>query len=137
MPTLNVINTTLLSIYIDDVAVTHCNDAQVSISMSPRDITTKDSGGYKELLEGLRSATASGGQLVAFDAPQGFKEHFAALIAREAVPISFSTEVTGDSRIVGNAFFTAVDIVSGGSEDNVASSFTLEFTGEFELETIV
>jgi hypothetical protein len=137
MATLNVINTTLLSIYVDGVTPTHCNDAQISISMSPRDITTKDSGGYKEILEGLRSATASGGQLVAFDAPQGFKEHFAAIVAREPVAIMFSTEETGDSRITGNAYFTALDLSSSGSEDNVASSFTLEFTGEFEIETIV
>jgi hypothetical protein len=136
MPTLNVVNTTAMNLYIDGVKVARCNDASVSFSHAVRDITTKDSGGYQEFLEGLRSATISGGNLLAFDDTNGTVDLFDHLKDRDEVTVKFSTEVSGDKYFEADGYFTQLDVSSPGAEDNVSGSFTIQVTGVFELKTV-
>lgn len=129
MATTNVINSTLLKLYVDGVAIAHCNDASISISHATRDITTKDSGGWRELLEGLRQITMSGSALHAFDSAMGANELYGLVSTRDNCVIRFDTGVSGDTYISCSAYPTQLDINSPGQEDNAGLSFTFESTG--------
>lgn len=135
MATTSVINSTALKVYVDGTAVAHCNDASLSFSHSPRDITTKDSGGYRQLLEGLRSATMSGSALFAYDSAYGDEELYALLVGRSECVVRLDTGVSGDRYYSCSARITQLDINSPGAEDNAGLSFTFESSGAFTSGT--
>ena len=116
-------------------------EGSLSMTMETRDITTKDSSGFRELLGGVRSASLSFSGLVdstltstgdlAFLMDQ-MVGHSTAANARTSTHVlfGFDAAVTGDSDSLfeGDAFITSIE-VSAGTEDNVSVSATLEFTG--------
>ena len=64
MPTTGIINSTAMAVYVNTtgttyVKIAYSTDASISISSDMRDITTKDSSAWREVLPGLRSATIS------------------------------------------------------------------------------
>jgi TP901-1 family phage major tail protein len=143
MATTGVVNSTLFAIYLLESAtyekVANLTDASFSFSHEPRDITTKDSGGYRELLEGLRSWSASGSGLVQYDTgsgEQGYAELYAASKDRTLVTCRFMTNVTGDTYYQGTAYVTSVEKTSPGAEDNVTFTISLEGTGAITTGTI-
>ena len=117
-------------------------EGSISMNMETRDITTKESAGYRELLGGLRSAslsfsglvdsalTAEGDLAFLMDHITG---HATAADARQPTNVVFGfdagTDTTAnDSLFSGEALITSIE-VSAGTEDNVTVSATLEFTG--------
>ena len=116
-------------------------EGSLSMTMETRDITTKDSSGFRELLGGVRSASLSFSGLVdstltstgdlAFLMDQ-MVGHDTAANARTSTHVlfGFDAAVSGDSDSLfeGDAFITSIE-VSAGTEDNVSVSATLEFTG--------
>jgi predicted secreted protein len=116
-------------------------EGSLSMNMETRDITTKGSSGYRELLGGLRSAsmtfsglvdstlTSTGDLAFLMDQVTG---HDTAANARTSTHVlfGFDASVSGDSDSLfeGDAFVTSIE-VSAGTEDNVTVSATLEFTG--------
>lgn len=140
MATTGVINTTLMGVLILDStykALGHATDASLSISMEARDITSKSSGGYRALLEGLRSWSMSASAFTAFDA-SGIDIEFlrAAILARTALTVRFSTAVSGDQYAYGSAYLTSVEENSPSAEDNVSYSVTFEGTGAIAFATL-
>jgi predicted secreted protein len=129
MATISVINSTRLAFFIEGSRVAHCNDASLSIQHSPRDITTKDSGGWRELLEGLRQGSGSTSGLLAHDPAFGMTELFNALVAREPVEVVFSTAEVGDIVFTAQAYITSLEQASPSQEDNATYSCSFEFTG--------
>ena len=132
MATTSVINSTLMNIYVLDTTykkINHSTDASIEVTHSPRDITTKDSGGWRALLEGLRSWTASGSCLFAGDATYGVEELWTALSNRTTVTIRFMTNVVGDTKFQGVGYVSNVSISSADAEGNVTASFTIEGSG--------
>jgi predicted secreted protein len=139
MPTTNVINSTLVAVYVLDTTykkIAHMNDASFSLSMEPRDITTKDSAGYRALLEGLRSWSMSSSNLFAFDAGSGVEELRALLVARTPITLRWATQVSGDQYVQGSAYLTSVEENSPGAEDNVSFSVTFEGTGAVTIASL-
>jgi len=139
MPTTNVINSTLVAVYVLDTTykkIAHMNDASFSLSMEPRDITTKDSAGYRALLEGLRSWSMSSSNLFAFDAGYGVEELRALLVARTPITLRWATQVSGDQYVQGSAYLTSVEENSPGAEDNVSFSVTFEGTGAVTIASL-
>jgi predicted secreted protein len=70
MATTGVVNTTLFTFRAGGsggTVVSNQNDFSISFTHEPRDTTTKDSGGYRTLLEGLRSYEVSVSGLLAFN----------------------------------------------------------------------
>lgn len=116
-------------------------EGSLSMNMETRDITTKGSSGYRELLGGLRSAslsfsglvdstlTATGDLAFLMDQVTG---HDTAANARTSTHVLFGFDAAAsgdsDSLFEGDAFITSIE-VSAGTEDNVSVSATLEFTG--------
>lgn len=129
MATLNVINSTNYAVYSDGTKIAKSTDASISLNHEPRDITNKDSAGWRELLEGLRSGSASAGGFYAYDAAFGLDDLFAIWTGRTTTVIKASTGVTADQLITGTAYVTNLEISSPGAEDNVSWTANFEFTG--------
>jgi hypothetical protein len=128
MPTTGKVNGTLLKIYLGGVAVSYTTSASLEFSMATRSTTSKDSAGWDEKAEGLRTGTISGDFLFAFDATFGFDDLFALYNGRTSVAVKYSSNVAGDKRYEGTAYLTSLS-QSSPMEDTISGSFTLEFTG--------
>lgn len=136
MPTENVINTTLLAIYKGGVKYGHSTNATISFSHSPRDTTSKDSAGYRTLLEGLRQCTISGSGYYAFDATEGADDIFDDLDDRAQIELIFTTQVTGDTVYTVTCYYSELTLTSADAEANADYSFTAEVTGA-PVKTVV
>lgn len=140
MATTKQINTTILGIYTGTtpgVKITYQNDASLSISHSPRDITTKDSAGWAEALEGLRSWEMSCSGQLAFDATSGTGAIYTANIATRAlVTIYFTTNVPGDKVYSGTAWVTQIELASPGQEETATYSLSFQGTAAITLGTV-
>lgn len=142
MATTNVVNTTLFTFRGGAAGATTVslqNDATWTVNMEPRDITTKDAGGYRKLLEGLRSYSISISGLVAFDATLGpFTSSTgieAVLRARTTQTWIMGTGVSGDVKLSGSGYWTSLEIGSPAQEDNMTFSGTLEGDGQWYVGT--
>ena len=112
-----------------EVAIPDQTESSISINMETRDITTKDSSGYRELLEGVRSASLSVSGLVDDDGAGGAgADLFAVLNGRTATHIIFGLDSGDDYHYECDAFCTSLE-VSAATEDNVTYSATFEITG--------
>jgi TP901-1 family phage major tail protein len=128
MATIGKVNGTLLRVYVGGVAVANTTSASIETSMSGRDTTTKDSAGWKEIMEGLREWTISGDYLFEEAAAYGYTDLFALITARTSVVLIFSSEVTGDKIYTGTAYLTSLS-KEAPMEETVSGSYTFEGTG--------
>lgn len=118
-----------------EVLLARATECSISISADARDITTKDSAGWRELLEGLRSFSVSTSHLHAEDDTNNIDDVFTAFNDRDEVYLLFSTEETGDKRFNCAARISSIEM-NAGTEDNVTYSVTFEGTGALVYETI-
>ena len=125
-----ILNGTVFLLSIGGTALPDQTEGSISISMETRDITTKDSAGYRELLEGVRSGTISVSGLVDDDGAGGAGGVlFADLDSRTAQTLVFGfDDATDDYNYSCSAFCTSLE-VSAATEDNVTYSATFEVTG--------
>ena len=125
-----ILNGTVFLLSIGGTALPDQTEGSISISMETRDITTKDSAGYRELLEGVRSGTISVSGLVDDDGAGGAGGVlFADLDSRTAQTLVFGFDAaTDDYNYSCSAFCTSLE-VSAATEDNVTYSATFEITG--------
>ena len=125
-----IINGTVFLLSIGGTALPDQTEGSISISMETRDITTKDSNGFRELLEGVRSGSISVSGLVDDDGAGGAgADLFASLNGRAAVSIVFGLDgATDDYNYSCEAFCTSLE-VSAATEDNVTYSASFEITG--------
>ena len=132
MATTGVVNSTLFALYAGDgtyTKIAHSTDASISQAGEPRDITSKDSGGYRGLLEGLRSWSASGSFLLALDAGFGFEDLYTLWKDRTKLTVRFTTAVDDDQYYQGFCYISSLEGSSPGAEDNATFSLSLEGTG--------
>lgn len=121
------------------VIADNVTDLSVSISTETRDTTTKNNGGYRALLPGLKSLTVNFTAFYAGDATNGFDELMADFLlgAKQDVKISSidwdaspsPTEIAGDMEITFEAYITSLEL-SAGTEDNASYTCTLECVSE-------
>lgn len=142
MPTTNVINTTLLKFQggnAGGTVVSRQNDVTFSVNHEPRDITTKDSGGWRELLEGLRSYEISISGLLAYDDTLSVYTSStgidAVLRARTSQTWILGTAVAGDVKLSGAGYWTSLEVGSPDQESNCTFSATLQGSGQYYVGT--
>jgi TP901-1 family phage major tail protein len=125
-----ILNGTVFLLKVAGTALPDQTEGSISINMETRDISTKDSAGFRELAEGMRSGSISVSGLVDDDASGGAGGTlFTTLNARTSVAIVFGFDAASDDyNYTCNAFCTSLE-VSGGTEDNVTYSGTFEITG--------
>lgn len=125
-----------------EVVVDHVTECSISLNTDIRDITTKTSGGWREILPSLKSASLSLSGLFAEDATNNFNQLVDHQIAGNLLYVVFtntgagSTANAGDEQFDVSGYITSLE-QTAGTEDNVTFSMTLEITGTVVREVIV
>lgn len=138
MATTGIINGSQYTVMFDGttpVIADHVTDLSVSISTETRDTTTKNNGGYRALLPGLKSLSVNFTAYYANDATNGFDELMADFLTGTLQKVKVSsidwdaspspTEIAGDMEIEFDAYITSLEL-SAGTEDNASYTCTLE-----------
>jgi len=122
--------------------VAFAQNCTLNVNHSPREITNKESAGFKEILEGLRDFsididgayawTNAGGTALTDGVDDVLEANV--LNARQAVNFIFGDTSTNDISYSGKGFITSVSI-TGGTEDTATYSLSIEGTGEL-IQTI-
>ena len=122
--------------------VAFAQNCTLNVNHSPREITNKESGGWKEILEGLRDYsididgayawTNAGGTALTDGVDDVLKTNL--LITRQAVDFIFGDTSADDVSYAGSGFITSVSI-TGGTEDTATYSLSIEGTGELTSTT--
>ena len=114
------------------VLVDHLTDLSVSFSTETRDTTTKDNGGYRAILPGLKTLTVTFTAFYAADATNGYEELFADMEAGQKLDVTIASyqqsddsEITDDMDIDFEAYCTSLEL-SAGTEDNASYTATFE-----------
>lgn len=133
--TSDVLNSTNYAMYAGGTKIALTTDVSLSLNHEPRDKTNKDSGKWRELLEGLLSASGSVGGFYAHDASYGLDDLFTVWTGRTTLTIKSTTAVSGDQYIQGTAYISGLEVSSPGAQDNVTWTANLEFTGSITTGT--
>ena len=125
-----------------EVVVDHVTECSISMSTDMRDITTKTSGGWREILPGLKSASLSLSGLFAEDATTNYNQLVDHQIAGDKLYVVFTNTGAGSSANAGDEQFDVAGYITSleqtaGTEDNVTFSMTIEITGTVVREVIV
>ena len=105
--------------------------ASLSVSMETRDTTTKDSSGWQENLEGLKSWSLSGDGLVTYSISGDYEtpdDLFTLLSNRTLVKVKFGSSTSGEIDYTGDAYLVSYE-QEAGVEENVTYSFGFTGTG--------
>lgn len=134
MATAGLMNGTLVVLQIKNAdggtydTIGHATSSSISYSLDTPDATSKDSGGYREIIAGVRSLDFSFDGFVAYDDTTGIDELLAFIDGRTKVNCKFGTEVTGDTVYSCDGFLTSIDYTAD-SESPVTYSGTFSSTG--------
>ena len=126
----SVMNSTDVVIIVASEIVGKMTSASLSVTMATRDISTKDSAGWMEVLEGQKSWTLSGEGLVVYNntGKATPDDIYTYLSNRTAVTIEFGSETTDEKYYTGSGYFTEFS-TDAGVEDNATFSFSFQGTG--------
>lgn len=130
MATTGVFNGSLLTVKVDSSKLLNTTSCTLSLSVDTPEATTKDSGGFQELIAGVKSGEISFEGLVAYDSGSGVQigDISDELIAGTKVTWEFSTDVSGDDKYSGEGFLTSIEITAD-MESPVSYSGTIATTG--------
>jgi predicted secreted protein len=133
-----ILNGTELKVYSSGTnnLVAFAQNCTLNVNHSPREITNKDSGGFKEILEGLRDFSIDIDGAYAWTNASGVALTDGAddvleanvLNARQAVTFIFGDTSTSDVSYSGSGYITSMSF-TGGTEDTATYSMTIEGTG--------
>jgi TP901-1 family phage major tail protein len=123
-------------------AVANVTECSISLSTETRDISTKTSGGWREILPAMKSASINVSGYFAEDATNGFNALVDYQIGGTKVFAVFTNVGSGTTPNAGDEEFDIVGYITSieqtaGFEDNVTWSLTFEITGAVVREVIV
>ena len=114
------------------VLVDNLTDLSVSFSTETRDTTTKNNGGYRAILPGLKTLTVTFSAFYAAEATNGYEELFADMEAGTKLDVTIAShqqsddaEIDDDMDIDFEAYCTSLEL-SAGTEDNASYTATFE-----------
>ena len=133
-----ILNGTELKVYSSGTTnlVAYAQNCSININHSTREITNKESAGWKEVLEGLRDFsidvdgayawTNAGGSALTNGADDIVDTN---ILTRAPIDFIFGdTQATSDVSYSGSGWITSVSM-SGGTEDTATFSLSIEGTG--------
>lgn len=142
MATAGVINGTKFAVYAAGTKIAYATSASISMNHNLRDTSTKDSGGWRDQLEGQRDwevsvegmliFTESGGAIAGLTMDELYSTYIA---TRTVFELKFSTEVSGDIKWTGNAFLTSLS-ADTPNEDSSTWSGSFSGTGVLTQATV-
>lgn len=138
MATNGVINGTKFGVYAAGTKIAYATSASISMNHNLRDTSTKDSGGWRDQLEGQRDWECSVEGMLIFTNLDGtpvsgltMNELYTAYItSRTVFALKFSTSITGDIQWTGQAFMTSL---SSDTPNEDSSTWSASFSGTGEL----
>jgi len=131
MATTLTVNATDIGIYIGGVKIGAAETGDFSFKVESRDAFSKDSAGWDDSEPGKKSWDLSGTSKFRFDEPNyDAGDVVEAMISGTKVAVKFSTEVTGDWKISGTAYFVDFKL-GGGAEETATYQYSLKGKGAF------
>ena len=138
MATSSVINGTNIGIYDGATLVAYATSGSVSINHSTREISNKESAGWKEIMEGQRDwemscegmvawLNAAGGAVSGKTTDEIFSSYLA---TRTSLTVSFESSETGDKKWSGTAYVASLSM-DAPNEDS--TPYSVSFTGTAAL----
>lgn len=100
-------------------------DNTMTINGESIDVTTKDSGGWKEILAGLNSWGFKGSGKFDDQASFGFSDLLALMLAKQLVQVRFSFAASGLPYWYGDALLTSLELAAP-MEKETTFTFSLE-----------
>lgn len=144
MATTGPVNGTLISIYKDVSGslkkIANATSHSFDVSKDMIDVTSKDSAGAKEFIAGEYGYTLNVEAIFEDDASvgasqQSFKDLATDLLAGTLLTIVISTNVTGDEKYTGSAFFTSLSLTAPNN-DKATWTGTLQGSGALTIGTV-
>jgi TP901-1 family phage major tail protein len=141
MATTGPVNGTLISIYKDvsgtKTKIANATSHSFDVSKDMIDVTSKDSAGAKEFIAGEYGYTLNVECIFEDDSSvgatqQSFKDLATDLLAGTLLTIVLSTNVTGDEKYSGTAFFTSLSL-SAPNNDKATWTGTLQGSGALTI----
>ena len=134
-----ILNGTELKVYSSGTTnlVAYAQNCTLSVSMSAREITNKESAGWKEILEGAREFSIDVDGAYAWTdsstvaLTNGVDDLLQTNIISSRTAVSFifgDTDATSDVSYAGSGFITSIS-VTGGTEDTASYSLTIDGSG--------
>lgn len=108
MATAGKFNGNILEISFGGTVLTHALQHSESHSMSPIDVTTKDSSSQEEVIAGLRGSEISASGYFAEDATYGYEDLYDLYAAGTSVTVLVASTVSGDVSYSYTAFVTSL-----------------------------
>jgi len=124
------INGTLYLVDIDGVTVGSTTNASITINQDLPEATTKGSGGWREVLAGLRSWEGSFEGLYDPTDTYDVKSLADEIVNRSSFTIVFDSSTAGDVDFTGTAYLSNVEF---SAEMESPVSFSASFTGDGTL----
>lgn len=144
MATTGPVNGTLISIYKDVSGtlkkIANATSHSFDISKDMIDVTSKDSAGAKEFIAGEYGWTMNVEAIFEDDASvgasqQSFKDLATDLLAGTILTVVISTNVTGDEKYTGSAYFMSLAL-SAPNNDKATWTGQLQGTGALTIGTV-
>ena len=132
--TAGIISGTLIGLYVAATKVAHLTANDFSISVQTRETTNKDTGGWDTFLASNGTWTMGGEGNFAEDAAYGYEDLYDVMVAKTAVTVMTSSEVTDDKTYSGSAIITSLER-SHPDKENVTFSVTFQGTGALTKAT--
>ena len=123
-----VYNGTLQVLSIGGENLAQLTNVTMSMNQDLFETTSKESGGWKSVLPGLRDITYSAEGLADFTEASKYNltELFALYDGRTSVSIVWTNTITGDKKVTQTAYISSME-VSAPMED--VTTYSVEFTG--------
>jgi TP901-1 family phage major tail protein len=144
MATTGPVNGTLISIYKDVsgtlTKIANATSHSIDFTKDMIDVTNKDSAGAKEFIAGEYGYTLSVEGIFENEASVSasglsFKDILTDCLAGTSVTVVFTTNVTGDDKWTGSAFFSALSLTAPNN-DKATFTGTLQGTGAITAGTV-
>tara|TARA_R100000654_G_scaffold75161_1_gene111643 strand:- start:2560 stop:2985 length:426 start_codon:yes stop_codon:yes gene_type:complete len=110
----------------------HTTSSSISYTLDTPEATSKDSGGYREIIAGVRSLDMSFDGFVAYDDTTNIEELMVFINNRTKVNCKFATAVTGDVVYSCDGFLTSIEY-GADSEAPVTYSGSFSSTGTVSI----
>ena len=139
MPSTGIMNGTLLVLQVSTdgssfTNIGHSTSASLSFSLDTPEATSKDSGGYREVIAGTRSIEISFDGLVAYDDSVDIDTLLGFANNRTKIHARFGTAVSGDTTYAVQGFLSSIEYTAD-SEAPITFSGTFTSSGSVSIGT--
>lgn len=130
-----VLNASDIKVIAGGTKIAHITDAQLTIDHEPRIVFSNDTAPGEEKSAGKITWSVTGNSLITMGGGYSIGSLITIMLQRDPVTIEFTTDVTGDHKVTGEAILR--NITGGGAtEQNATCSFNFEGSGDPVLSVV-